>query len=168
VKGGRLENNLLSLLQLNPWLFRAAIGVHIPIYTGGELTARITIATAEQQAAVASYGSAVLTALKEVEDALTNEGLLAQALQYSQAAVRDYAEAVRISRIQYTAGATDLLSVLQLQTEQLAAETAVIKTHNAQLVNRIQLHLALGGGWQTAQQEATKAERRVLNTGGRP
>ena len=40
VEGGRLENNLLSLLQLNPWLFRAAVGMTIPIYTGRRTDAR--------------------------------------------------------------------------------------------------------------------------------
>jgi outer membrane protein, multidrug efflux system len=53
--------------------------------------------------------------------------------------------ALRISRIQYTAGATDLLSVLQLQADQIASEVNVIELRNAQLANRINLHLALGG-----------------------
>ena len=150
VEGGRLEDNLLSLLQMNPWLFRAAVGMTIPIYTGGELTARIKIATTRQQAAVAAYGQAVLVAFREAENALTNEGLLAQRLQFDQAALRDRTQAVRISRIQYTAGASDLLSVLQLQADQIATEVGVIKLRNAQLANRIDLHLALGGGFEAA------------------
>jgi outer membrane protein, multidrug efflux system len=150
LEGGRLEDNLLSLLQMNPWLFRAAIGMTIPIYTGGELTARIQIATARQQAAVAAYGSAALAAFREAENALTNEGLLAQRLQFDLAALRDRTEAVRISRIQYTAGATDLLSVLQLQADQIGTELGVIKLRNAQLANRINLHLALGGSFDGA------------------
>ena len=89
-------------------------------------------------------------AFREVENALTNEGLLAQRLQFDQAALRDRTEAVRISRIQYTAGATDLLSVLQLQADQIASEANVIKLRNAQLANRINLHLALGGSFESA------------------
>jgi len=147
IEGGRLDNNLLSLLQLNPWLFRSAIGMTVPVYTGGELTARVKIATANQQAAVAGYGSAVLTAFKEAEAALANERLLAEALRYSEASAQDRAEAARISRIQYTAGAIDLLSVLQIQADQLAADAVVIKTRDAQLANRVQLNLALGNRW---------------------
>jgi len=37
--------------------------------------------------------------------------------------------------------------VLQLQAAQLAVQAEVIKAQNARLQNRIQLHLALGGGW---------------------
>jgi NodT family efflux transporter outer membrane factor (OMF) lipoprotein len=147
VEGGRLDDSVLSLLRLNPWLFRGRIGISIPIYAGGELRARVKIATAEQQAAVEGYGAAVLIAFNEVENALTNETLLAQTLHYREASVQDRSEAVRISRIQYKAGATDMLSVLQIQADQIAAEGAVIRTRNAQLSNRIQLHLSLGGHW---------------------
>jgi len=145
--GGRLENGILSLFKLNPWLIRTAFDMTVPIYEGGALSARVKIATAEQQGAVAAYGRTVLLAFGEAETALTNEGLLAQRLQFDQAALRDRTEAVRISRIQYTAGATDLLSVLQLQADQIASQAAVIQLSNAQLGNRIQLHLALGGSY---------------------
>jgi multidrug efflux system outer membrane protein len=150
IEGGRLEDNVLSLLQMNPWLFRSAVGMTIPIYTGGELRARIAIATARQQAAVAAYGSTVLVAFREAEGALTNEGLFAQRLDFDEAALRNRTNAVRISRIQYTAGATDLLSVLQLQADQFATDATVIKLRNAQLANRINLHLALGGSFDAA------------------
>jgi multidrug efflux system outer membrane protein len=39
--------------------------------------------------------------------------------------------------------------VLQLQEAQIAAQAQLIKLHNAQLANRIQLHLALGGSFDT-------------------
>ena len=55
--GGRLSDQLLSVLELNPWLLHAMIGLEVPIYTGGALTARIEIATAHQAEAVARYGA---------------------------------------------------------------------------------------------------------------
>jgi outer membrane protein, multidrug efflux system len=145
--GGRLDNGVLSLLDLNPWLTRAAVGMTVPIYTGGELTARINIANAQQLEAIAAYGNAVLQAYREVETALTNEALLAQRLGFDVAAERDLTEAVRVSLIQYKAGATDLLSVLQLQADQIVSQVRVIQLRDAQLANRINLHLALGGSF---------------------
>lgn len=53
-------------------------------------------------------------------------------------------ESVRIATLQYKAGSTDLLSVLQLQSDQIASQANLIKLRNAQLANRIELHLALG------------------------
>jgi outer membrane protein TolC len=55
--GGRLGDQVLSLLRLNPWLVSVGIGVSIPIYEGGALRAKIQIATAQQAQAIASYGA---------------------------------------------------------------------------------------------------------------
>jgi multidrug efflux system outer membrane protein len=99
--------------------------MEVPIYTGGALTAQVKIATAQQQAAVASYGAVVLGAFKEVEGALTNQALLAQRLPFQEHAVADRTESVRIAGLQYKAGAIDLLCVLQLQETQIAARSWV-------------------------------------------
>ena len=79
--------------------------------------------------------------------------ILTQRLQFDQAALRDRTEAVRISRIQYTAGASDLLSVLQLQADQIADQISVIQLRNAQLANRIDLDLALGGSYDSGPED---------------
>ena len=149
VEGGRVSDRLLDLLLLNPILFRSAVQVFVPIYQGGALRARIRIATAQQGQALAAYGSAALNAFREVEIALTNEALLTEYLKYEQDALHDRAEAVRIATVKYKAGATDMLSVLQLQTDQIAAQAELIKARNTQLANRINLHLALGGSFNT-------------------
>ena len=122
----------------------------MPIYSGGALHAQIKIATTQQQQVVAGYGSIALRAFREVENGLTNEQLLAQRLQFQQAEMRDRIESVRIASLQYIAGSTDLLSVLQLQSDQIASQANLIKLRNAQLANRIDLHLALGGSFESA------------------
>lgn len=148
--GGRLADKLLSLLHLNPWLVHTAIGASIPIYEGGALRADIRIATAAQEQAVAHYGAVVLRAFGEVENALTNEGLLAQQSQSDQRALDDRITAVRIASIKYNVGTIDLLSVLILQASEFESQASVIKLRNARLANRIDLHLALGGGFNAA------------------
>jgi len=148
--GGRLGDQLLSVLQLNPWLASAAIGVSIPIYEGGALQAKVEIATAEQAGAVARYGAAALGAFREVENALANEQLLARRLPFDHGALANSTEAVRIATIQYRAGRQDLLWVSNLQVNQLAAQAVVIRVRGQQRANRIQLHLALGGSFDAA------------------
>ena len=73
-----------------------------------------------------------------------------QRQQFDQDVVRDRTEAVRIAKLKYEAGSIDLLSVLQLQNDQLASQGELIKLNNAQLANRINLHLALGGSFEVA------------------
>ncbi len=104
-------SSCMTLLDLNPWLAAAGIGMSVPIYEGGRLQAQVEIATAEQAAAVAGYGSAVLGAFREVESTVANDSIYAVRLPLEQRALADRKETVRISRIQYTAGKIDLLWV---------------------------------------------------------
>lgn len=154
LNGGRLGDQLLSLLSLNPWMAGAAIGMSIPIYEGGALKAQVAIATAQQAAAVAQYGSAALTALREVEDALANERYLALQLPLDERALASRTQSVKIATTQFIAGRTDMLWVAQLQTEQLATESNLIRLRGTQRANRVRLYQALGGGFGDAPEVA--------------
>jgi len=148
--GGRISDPILSLVKLNPWFYHTALGMTVPVYTGGRLTAQVKIDTAQQQQAVAHYGGIVLNAFGEVETALTNENLYAQQFEHLDNSLREYSESVRIATIKYKAGTYEMQQVLQLQTAQLSAESDVIKVRNARIANRINLHLALGGSFESA------------------
>jgi NodT family efflux transporter outer membrane factor (OMF) lipoprotein len=157
LKGGRLSDPLLSVLGLNPWLIHGALGMFVPIYQGGALRAQIKIATANQEQSIAFFGGVALRAFDEVEVALTNERLMGERLPHTEDAVRDHTEAVRVANLRYKAGSMDLLSVLQLQTGQIQSQAELIKLRNAQLANRINLHLALGGSFDSSSAAAFPA-----------
>jgi outer membrane protein, multidrug efflux system len=145
VTGGYLSDQLLSLLRLNPWLIGAGIGMSVPLYTGGALQAKVEIATARQSQAVARYGNVALTSFGEVEAGLTNERLFSERLGFDRKALADRTEAVRIATLKYKAGSVDLLTVLVLQGDEISSRVKVVKLHGAQRINRVNLHLALGG-----------------------
>jgi multidrug efflux system outer membrane protein len=52
--------------------------------------------------------------------------------------------------LRYKAGSMDLLSLLQLQEGQIQSQADLIKLQNTQLANRINLHLALGGSFDSS------------------
>jgi outer membrane protein TolC len=131
----------------------------VPIYEGGALRAQIRIATAQQDQAVAHFGSVALKAFDEVEVELTNERLLAERLPHTEGSVLDHTEAVRVAELRYRAGNMDLLSVLQLQQGQIQSQVDLIKLRDAQLANRINLHLALGGSFDSSPATATTATK---------
>jgi len=145
--GGRIGDPVLSLLKLNPWFYHVALGMTVPVYTGGRLTAEVKIETAHQQQALAHYGAVVLNAFDEAETALTNENLYRQQFEHLESSFREYSDSVRIATIKYKAGAYDMQQVLQLQTTQLSVESDVTQLRNARIANRINLHLALGGSF---------------------
>ena len=150
LEGGRLSDPLLSVLGLNPWMIHSMVGMLVPIYQGGALQAQIKIATAEQEQSIAHFGGVALRAFNEVEVSLTNEQLLAERLPFTENSVLDHTEAVRVANLRYKAGTMDLLSVLQLQEGQIQSQVDLIKLHNTQLANRINLHLALGGSFDSS------------------
>lgn len=147
LQGGRLGSGLLSVLGLNPWLAAAQIGMSIPIYEGGALRAQVQIATAQQEQAVARYGGAALKAFAEVENALAGERFLRERLPFDERALADHTRAVEIATIQFKYGQRDILWVGNLQVQQLGNQEEVLRTRTAQRINRVQLLLALGGGF---------------------
>ena len=150
LEGGRLSDPLLDVLRLNPWLVHGVVGMFVPIYQGGALRAQIRIATAQEEQSIAHFGAVALRAFAEVEVALTNEQLLATRLPHTENALRDHTEAARVANLKYTAGSMDLLSVLQLQAGQIESQANLIKLRSTQLANRINLHLALGGSFDSS------------------
>jgi outer membrane protein, multidrug efflux system len=144
---GRLSDNLLSTLNLNPWIAMAGVDAAIPIYQGGSLRAVVKIANAQQAEAVASYGASALNAFREVENLLANDQLLSRRLPYEESAMEDRVAAVKIATLQYRTGKRDLLWVAQLTSDQFAAQASVIKLRSLLAANRIQLYLALGGNF---------------------
>ena len=148
--GGRSTSELLRLAGIGAGYWTLAANVVAPLFTGGALAARVEAATAEQQAALALYGQTALRAFGEVESTLTSEQLLADQQTYLEAVLAQDTEALRLGRLRYDAGATDLLHVLQLQARQLATSVDLIDIRNDRLANRVALHLALGGGFTPA------------------
>jgi outer membrane protein TolC len=125
-------------------------GLVAPLYTGGAIEAQLDGATASQQAAIAAYGAAALNAFEEVETALTNERLLAEREGFLKNIVSNEFKAYEIEQIRYEEGATDILSVLLIQSRWIAARITLLRLENERLAQRINLHLALGGSFETA------------------
>jgi NodT family efflux transporter outer membrane factor (OMF) lipoprotein len=145
--GGRSTSDLLRLANVGVGFWRLGLDMLAPLFTGGALQAEVRVATAEQEAALAVYGQAALHAFREVEGALASEELLADQQTYLESVLAQDTEALRLGRLRYDVGATDLLDVLQLQARQLNTRFELIDIRNDRLANRVALHLALGGGF---------------------
>ncbi len=121
-----------------------------PLYTGGAIAGQIDIANADQQAAIGAYGAAVLRAFEEVETALTNEDLLNRREAFVSTSVDNNLQAYNLAKTQFDVGQIDLLSVLQMQSRWIGGRVTLINIKNQRLAQRIDLHLALGGSFDNA------------------
>jgi NodT family efflux transporter outer membrane factor (OMF) lipoprotein len=118
------------------------------LYDGGQRTARIDEARAAAEIERISYRQTVLTAFREVEDALINFQTETQRRASLQAAAADSQAAFDRAQRLYTAGLTDFLNVLSTERTLYAAQDQVALSDLARVQQVITLYQALGGGWQ--------------------
>ncbi len=146
-QAGHSSGELLELLNTEDGFWTAGGSLTAPLFSFGQLKEQVNIRTAEQAAALAAYGEAVLQAFSEVENALSDGAFLREELGHLEALHAQLARARELSEVQYEAGDLDLLSVLQLQQQVIAAQTNLISGRYELLRNRVDLHVSLGGNF---------------------
>jgi multidrug efflux system outer membrane protein len=118
-----------------------------PIYKGGALKTQVEIRTAEQKLAVAGYASIGLRAFGEVENALAAEIAAREREQILAQALSDNQRALSIVQTQFKVGSIDLRGVNQRQLALSSSQAALVRMQAEQRVQRVNLHLALGGSF---------------------
>jgi outer membrane protein, multidrug efflux system len=128
--------------------FNIAANFLAPVMDGGRTEAEIRITTAEQEAALVAFGQTVLRAYQDVENALDAESTLAEREARVTRQLDELREAARLRRVEADAGKADTLSVLQLQAQLDGTEVSLRSLQQARRSERVNLHLALGGGFE--------------------
>ena len=137
----------IGVNSLNDAISGLAAGLFAPLYTGGAIEAEVEKATARQKAAIAAYAQKALQAFKEVETALTMESNLAEREEYLNIMVQENKTAYEQTKKQYEIGQGTLLDVLNIQNQWIGAQIADLDIASKRLINRVALHLALGGSF---------------------
>ncbi len=144
---GTASNRLLDLVNPSLQAWSYALGFAQPLFNRGKLKANIRASEARSQEVAANYESLMWAAFLEVESALVSE----QTLRDQQSALRDSQrttrEAIELAEQRYTAGMGDVFPIFALQRAILETESAVLALQRARIDTRVDLHLALGGGF---------------------
>ncbi|MBK6008523.1 efflux transporter outer membrane subunit [Ramlibacter ginsenosidimutans] len=119
-----------------------------PIFNAGALQAQVDVRTAEQKAAIADYGRIGSRAFGEVESALSQSFNLDTRADVLVRAVRANESAVGYARTRFEVGSSDLRGVQQQQLALHAARATLAHVQAERLIQRVNLHLALGGGFE--------------------
>lgn len=121
-----------------------------PILNFGRIEAQIDVADAQQKENFLNYQQVVLTALQDMENALSN--YQHESLHYSTlaASVEHNQRAADLAQQQYNGGAFSLLDLLIVQRDLLAAEEARTDSDAALRKDLVSVYTAAGGGWQDA------------------
>jgi multidrug efflux system outer membrane protein len=115
--------------------------------------ARIRAADSSADAALARYEQTVTRALEEVDSALSAYASELQRQQQLSSAHASSEEASRLANLRYREGVEDFLAVLDAERSQLEIEDQFAQSRIAVGQFLVDIHLALGGGWEAALQQ---------------
>jgi len=143
-----ISSDLFLLQDHDNPVWNVGANLVAPLFTGGALKRQVEIRTAEQKQAIAEYAAVGLRAFGEVENALAAEFAAHQREEILMLALSDSQRALGIVQTQYKVGSTDLRYVEQRQLALTSTTSALIRVQTEQRVQRVNLHLALGGSFE--------------------
>lgn len=147
VAGGLRSSELSDLLNVSTNFWSLLGNLSQPVFQAGAKVAAVRQAEARTEAAAARYAGTVLRAFREVEDALVIEQAELKRREALRRSVEEASESFRASRERYLRGLDNLIPSLDARRTLYTAEAALIATEQTLLLNRVALHLALGGDW---------------------
>lgn len=142
-----ISSELFVLKQQDNPVWSAGASLMAPLFLGGQLQGQVEVRTAEQKQAVAEYGRIGARAFGEVENALSAGFAVDAREAILKQAVAENERALELANIRYRVGSGDLRGVLQQSLALYAAQVSLIRVRSEQLVQRVNLYLALGGSY---------------------
>lgn len=147
--GGVLSASAFSLPGLADSLVSSLIGglTHV-LFDGGRARAAIAGSRAATTEALAAYRSAVLTAMEDVQNALSGTTTSAEWVRIDREAVHAAERNAALTRGQYDIGVTDLFILLDAEQQLHDRRDDLLVAETARATAAIRLYVALGGGWE--------------------
>jgi NodT family efflux transporter outer membrane factor (OMF) lipoprotein len=134
------------------WAWSIAGNLLAPILYGGELRAEADRNEAVKNQRLYEYGQAVLTAFREVEDALIQEQKQRERIQALEEQLRLIRQTNDQLRTGYFNGAANYLDVLTALGQEQQLRRDILSANLTLLEFRIELYRALAGGFDTGRE----------------
>lgn len=138
-----------------------------PIFTFGNIEGQVMTAEAVQREALYRYRQSIISAFRDVEDALvaTTKGRVSQEAQGLRvSALETYA---RLSKNQYDIGTTSYLQVLDANRSLFSSQLDYAQTQTAVMTSLVDVYRSMGGGWlDVAELDTAKDTQLPLKDGG--
>jgi len=149
--GGSLDTSASSVKGLFDTITGGLFaGISQTIFSAGRLSAQVRSNRAAADGAFAAYKSSVLTALEDIENAVT-------ALHSAEQREKQYAitydaanNSAILARSQYRTGLTDFTTLNTQETALISARNGLVQARSDKATALIALYVALGGGWDSS------------------
>jgi NodT family efflux transporter outer membrane factor (OMF) lipoprotein len=144
--GAQYGRSDLDLL-FDTWLLSLAANLTAPIFDGGRRAAEVDRARAQAEENLWAYRQAVLTGVKDVEDALESETRQREHIDGLESVIVAARKGLEEAIGRYRRGLSDYLPVLTQLIAVQDLERDLIRQQETLIRYRIGLHRALGGSW---------------------
>jgi multidrug efflux system outer membrane protein len=118
-----------------------------PIFDGGKIRANYREAKAKDQELIDTYQQTIVGAFRDVSNTLTAYTKTREYREQQEKQTTASADALRLARIRYNAGATSYLEVLTSDATLYQSQLALQTAQQQEALALVQLYNALGGGW---------------------
>jgi len=139
------EDDKLLNADSNIWSFTPSIS--LPIFNGGRTDSQVEQAKAAYEESVANYKQSVLSAFKDVEDALSQVYYFRQEHEAYIDAAKEAQRATELAKMRYNGGTIGNLELIDAQRTQLQVELMEKSAQRQRLAASVRLIKSLGGGW---------------------
>jgi multidrug efflux system outer membrane protein len=146
--GGSASNQLQSVFDGKNAYWYAAGSISQPIFAGGRIHSNYKYSQAQQQEMVSQYQKTILSALRDVSNALAAYNETGKRREEQSQAVTSAGDAVRLARLRYAGGNTSYIEVLATDTDLYDAQLKLAQIQSQEANSVVQLYAALGGGWK--------------------
>lgn len=121
------------------------------IFDGFARNARVAEAKAQMLTAIDSYNLTVMTAVSEVNKAISEYNSLNDQLVLSEMLVKDGKKALELQVDRYRQGLVDFSDIAQTLLSLLGYENSLISIRGNSLASLVTLYTALGGGYEVTE-----------------
>lgn len=142
------ESSQLHQLFTNPSRIGDIAGNLLqPIFEGGRILSTIDLANALKCEAYYNYQQTILTAFREVNNALIGHEQSKKALVAEHTRVEDLKGYLHLATLQYENGLVDYLNVLDAERRLFAAQLDLAEAQAIVFLTLVNIYKSLGGGW---------------------
>ncbi len=146
--GGLQSIELSDWINTNSLFANIVTGLTQPLFNGRQIRTRYEIAKAQNEQALVQFEQALITASKEVSDALANYNNETKKLTIREKQVDALTKAADYSDELLDYGLVNYLEVLTAKDNALNSQLDFVDNKYRQYLAVINLYKALGGGWR--------------------
>jgi outer membrane protein TolC len=147
--GNNSSSNFSDLLKFDNIFWNLLGNITQPIFQGGKLRYAAKASQELFEAEKQVFARTMLTAFREVEDALSSERWLKEQVNHTEKAAKNAIAAGKVALDQYGRGLIKISTLLESQRQSLSQQSQLLSIRKQLINNRVALHLALGGDFTT-------------------